>query len=44
MRKLCTDIKDRIFMKTFLVVDNDLTFSKRVTEKLTSINSLANRK
>jgi hypothetical protein len=27
-------------LKTFLIIDNDLTFSERVTEKLTSINKL----
>lgn len=40
MTKLCADIKERIFMKTFLIVDNDLTFSERVTEKLTPIKKL----
>jgi hypothetical protein len=40
MRKLCADIKERIFMKTFLITDNDLTFSERVTEKLRPINKL----
>lgn len=40
MRKLCADIKDRKYIENILIIDKDLTFPERVTEKLTSINKL----